>query len=123
MDRAKGIAYCGLACCLCSEDCPGCRYDGCSGREWCKSLKCCKQMSYDGCWECGDFPCDNPMLSKLRIRVFAKFAKEYGKEMLMQALEKNEADGMVYHYHGQLTGDYDVPETEEGIKKLILKGL
>ena len=30
MEREKGIAYCGLACCVCSENvlCPGCRSGG-----------------------------------------------------------------------------------------------
>jgi hypothetical protein len=29
---------------------------------------------------------------------------------------------MVYHYEGQLVGDYDVPDTEDGIIELILHG-
>jgi hypothetical protein len=37
-------------------------------------------------------------------------------------LERNEMAGLVYHYEGQLTGDYDSPETEEGIWELILRG-
>ena len=48
MEREKGIAYCGLACCVCSENvlCPGCRSGGCPGRETCKPFNCCikKQM-------------------------------------------------------------------------------
>ena len=74
----------------------------------------------NGCWECSEFPCDNPMLNKLRVRAFAKFVSENGEEKFMDLLEKNEKAGLIYHYEGQLIGDYDKPDTEEGIKKLIL---
>lgn len=40
----------------------------------------------------------------------------------MDLLEKNEKSGLVYHYNGQLVGDYDNPETEEKIIELILTG-
>jgi len=122
IDRSKGIAYCSLACCLCGENshCPGCRNEGCQNKYWCKSFNCCKQKSLNGCWECSDFPCDNPMLNKLRVRTFAKCVSEYGEEKFMDLLEKNEKAGIIYHYEGQLIGDYDKPETEEGIKQLIL---
>lgn len=124
MDRTKGVAYCGLACCVCSEnaDCAGCRNEGCKGKDWCKSFSCCKEKGLNGCWECEQFPCNNPMLNKLRVRTFAKFIAEYGEVKLMDLLERNEAMGIVYHYEGQLVGDYDVPETEEGIRDLILYG-
>lgn len=125
MNRIKGIAYCGLACCVCSENdsCAGCRNDGCKDKEWCKSFLCCKEKGLDGCWECSDFPCDNPMLDKLRIRTFANFIAEYGEYKLMNALEKNELSGIIYHYEGQIVGDYDKLQTEEEIKALILQGL
>ena len=48
MKRELGIARCGLACCLCSEnvECKGCRLDGfkdlswCKDAEWCENRKC-----------------------------------------------------------------------------------
>lgn len=125
MDRTKGIAYCGLACCVCSEnaDCAGCRNDGCKDKEWCKSFNCCKEKGLNGCWECSDFPCNNQMLDKLRVRTFAKFIGENGEEKLMDLLEKNEKSGLVYHYEGQLVGDYDIPKTEDEIIQLILQGI
>ncbi|MEG1557115.1 MAG: DUF3795 domain-containing protein [Oscillospiraceae bacterium] len=124
MDRKKGVAYCGLACCVCSENatCAGCQNEDCKDKEVCKSFSCCKKKGLNGCWECSDFPCSNQMLDKLRVRTFAKFIAEYGKERLMDALEKNEAAGVVYHYDGQLVGDYDMPKTEAEIKHLILFG-
>ena len=124
MDRQKGIAFCGLACALCSEaaHCVGCRDDGCADREWCTNLKCCRARRLNGCWECAEFPCSGTMLDKVRIRAFATFAREYGVEMLLDCLERNEQAGMVYHHPGKLTGDYDAAESEEGIMELILHG-
>lgn len=125
MDKVKGVAYCGLACCVCGENagCAGCRNEGCSDKEWCKSFNCCKEKGLNGCWQCPDFPCDNPMLQKLRVRTFAKFIAECGEDRLVEALGNNEARGMIYHYPGQLVGDYDKPQSEAEIKRLILDGL
>ena len=124
MDRSKGIAYCGLACCVCSHntDCAGCRNEGCNIWEECKSYHCCQDKGVNGCWECDEFPCDNPMFDTPRVRAFAAFIAEYGEERLLNCLKRNEAAGLVYHYAGELKGDYDIPETEEEIKCLILRG-
>jgi hypothetical protein len=124
MVRQKGIAFCGLACALCSENsaCAGCRNEGCEDKESCKNFQCCKTKNINGCWECDEFPCTGNMLDNRRIRAFARFAGEYGVEFLLDCLEKNEKAGIVYHYPGQLDGDYDVPETEESIFELLLNG-
>lgn len=121
--KEKGIAYCGLACCVCSENenCVGCRNEGCKDKEWCKSFNCCKEKEINGCWECDEFPCDNPMLNKLRIRTFAEFILENGEEKLINELQKNEAKGVLYHYKNQLIGDYDLAKNKDEIKNLILK--
>jgi hypothetical protein len=63
------------------------------------------------------------MLNKLRVRTFAKFIGEYGEGKLMDALEKNEIKGIVYHYSGELVGDYDEPLSEEATRDLILQEL
>lgn len=125
MDRKKGIAYCGLACCVCGENatCTGCRNEGCKDKDWCKPFKCCKEKGLNGCWECPDFPCKNRMLDQLRIRTFAKFIAEFGEKKLLDALEKNESDGIKYHYNGKLSGDYDRLQSEEEIIQLLLRGL
>lgn len=122
MERRKGIACCGLACCLCSENgiCAGCRNDGCSGKDWCKSLRCCREKGLNGCWECGGFPCDNPMFQKPKVVAFVRFASEFGAEKLMDLLERNESAGVVYHRNGFI-GDYDL-ETEEAVWNLIVSG-
>ena len=55
----NAIAYCGLACCVCSEnkDCIGCQDGGCESYGWCKNYNCCKEKGLNGCWECSEFPC------------------------------------------------------------------
>ena len=110
-DAGKGMALCGLACCVCSENptCAGCRNEGCKDRSWCQPFNCCKQKKLNGCWECPAFPCDNPMFNKQRVRAFAAFVLEHGEAALIRALQKNEADGVLYHYPGRLVGDYDLP--------------
>lgn len=123
MDRSKGMAFCGLACCVCGDkECPGCKNEGCKDKDWCKNFKCYKEKNYNGCWECGDFPCSGGMLDKMRIRAFAAFIKENGEDVIMDCLERNEKNGVVYHHEGKLTGDYDVFETEEEIISFLKNG-
>jgi hypothetical protein len=62
------------------------------------------------------------MLDKIRVRTFANFIKEYGEEFFLECIERNEKDGIVYHYPNSITGDYDKYETEEEIVNMILKG-
>lgn len=123
MKRELGIAFCGLACCLCSEaeNCPGCRNSGCPGHEDCKNYLCCREKGISGCWECEDFPCGQGMHGSVRIQAFAAFARKYGAEKLLDCLEKNEKAGVVYHRPGSLTGDYDLAD-ESKIFRLLLEG-
>lgn len=117
----NNVAYCGLACCVCSENdkCVGCQNGGCDIHGWCKNYNCCREKGLNGCWECADFPCEGGMLNKPRIRAFALFAKEYGVEELTKCLLLNKENGIIYHYEGQLIGDYDKCETEEEIIMMI----
>ncbi len=119
-----GIAYCGLACCLCSRGgtCPGCQAGGCDIHAWCKNYNCCREQGLNGCWECDRFPCQGGMLDKLRVRAFARFAGEYGTDRLIDYLLRNETDHIIYHYEGQLVGDYDKAESEEEVLQMILQG-
>ena len=124
MEKQKGIGYYGLACAICSENtnCAGCRNGGCKNKDWCKNLRCCKEKGLDGCWECEEFLCEESTVNTIRIRAFARFIKKYGTDFLLQCLEKNERDGMIYHYPGKFTGDYDIPKTEDEIIDMILNG-
>lgn len=117
----KGVAYCGLACCVCSENdqCLGCRMDGCANKDWCKNRRCCMEQALEGCWQCSQFPCKSTMLEKTRVRAFAAYIRDHGAAQLIQALGRNEASGLMYHYPGKLTGDYDIFEHEDEIIRFI----
>lgn len=124
-DPSKGLAYCGLACCVCSENknCAGCRNDGCKGKDWCRSHSCCKTGGKKGCWECREYPCGYPMLEKPRIKAFAEYMKQYGEQDLIAALGRNEGNGVLYHYPGKLTGDYDLFQTQEELFRFLRQGI
>lgn len=124
MQRERGIAYCGLACCLCQDppDCVGCKQGGCKDKENCKNYVCCTTKNLDGCYSCQQFACQDSILHKVRIQAFSLFIKKYGEEKLLDCLERNELQGMVYHYPGGHVGDYDQYDTVEDIIHVILHG-
>lgn len=82
MKRELGIARCGLACCLCSEN-----------------------VTCAGCSECNE-SCRKGLLQKIKPYAFNLFIKRYGKDALLDCLEQNEKKGVVYHRSG-VNGDYD----------------
>ena len=130
MKREIGLAYCGLACCVCDKNdtCVGCRNEGCTGREWCLHYNCCREKGLNGCWECDEFPCDknqngfNMHKKKYRALAFAEFIQEHGEDAMLDCLARNEAAGIVYHYPGTLDGDYDKCATGEQVKHMLATG-
>ena len=116
MKREMEIARCGLACCLCSqnEDCHGCGLQGCTGSAWCENLKCSKGKNLKGCYEC-ETPCEKGLLKKVKPNAFTMFARLYGVQELLDCLERNEKNGIIYHRSG-IDGDYD---DFEDINKLV----
>lgn len=124
-DPAKGMGFCGLACCLCRENktCPGCKNKGCPDQNECQNYNCCQEKGLKGCWACADFPCRSDMLQKLRVRAFGKYMAQKGSDRLMAALKNNEEQGVLYHYEGQLTGDYDLLQSETEIFQFLDRGL
>lgn len=122
MKRELGIARCGLACCLCSENehCGGCRSGDCPDKDRCENRKCsiAKGLSY--CFEC-DIDCRKGLLSKIKPLGFTLFAKKYGMEKLLDCLEKNEARGIVYHREG-ISGDYDDFDNTDDLIEFIRTG-
>lgn len=58
MKRELGIARCGLACCLCSENstCSGCDSGECPDKDWCENRKCSiekglgRSMAWNSFW-------------------------------------------------------------------------
>lgn len=124
MDLEKGIAYCGLACCLCDEEksCKGCKQGACKEQEKCKPFLCSQTRKLESCWQCSEFPCTNSMFDSLRIRTFVRFIQQYGEEKLLECLKRNEQQGVVYHYPNKLIGDYDQFSTETELINFLLNG-
>ena len=130
MKRELGIARCGLACCICSENeiCKGCRRDGfkelswCKDAEWCVNRKCVLERNLRGCYECDPENCDKGLYKdKIKPKAFAIYAKRYGLEELLDCLERNEKKGIVYHRSG-IIGDYDGFTTVDELIDFIKTG-
>lgn len=122
MKRELGIARCGLACCLCSENehCSGCNSDDCPDKEWCENRKCSMEKGLSGCYICGE-DCKKGLLQKIKPYGFTLFIKRYGTEALLDCLEENEKRGIVYHRDG-INGDYDDFDDAEELIKFIQTG-
>lgn len=119
----KDLAICGLACVLCShEDCPGCKVRGCGEENGCSVYKCATEKGYDGCYQCEEFPCDEKMLHGIRNRAFNQYARQFGKQSLLNRLQDNFENGIAYHGMNGAKGDYDSLETEDEIMQLIQFG-
>lgn len=130
MKRELGIARCGLACCLCSEnsECKGCKRDGflelswCKDAEWCENRKCVIEKKISGCYECDPKNCRKGLYSKnVKARAFAEYAKKFGLEELLDCLERNEKAGIIYHREG-IIGDYDDFDNTEDLIQFIKTG-
>lgn len=120
MKRELGIARCGLACCLCSENCSGCNSGECPDREWCENRKCSLSKSIGHCYEC-EGECRKGLLAKIKPYGFTEFVKKYGEKELLDCLERNEANGIVYHRNG-IMGDYDDFDDVEKLMDFIKTG-
>lgn len=115
MKKELGIAKCGLACALCSENvtCKGCKLDGfveldwCKDANWCENRKCLISKGLEACYLCDEADCKKGLFkNKIKPRAFNEFIKRYSLEELLNCLERNEKNGVVYHRHG-IMGDYD----------------
>lgn len=107
MKREMGIARCGLACCLCSENekCHGCDSGECPGVSWCENRYCSMEKGLTACYECETL-CRKGLLGKIKPYGFTLFIQRYGVEELLDCLQRNESAGVIYHRQG-ITGDYD----------------
>ena len=74
MKRELGIARCGLACCLCSENehCSGCNSGECPDKDRCENRKCSIENNYTHCHECKT-ECRRGLLSKIKPYGFTLF--------------------------------------------------
>ena len=122
MKRELGIARCGLACCLCSENdhCSGCNSGDCPDKEWCENRRCSINKGLSNCFEC-DEECRKGLLSKIKPYGFTLFIKRYGVNVLLDCLERNEQNSIVYHRDG-INGDYDDFDDVEELINFIKSG-
>ncbi len=122
MKRELGIARCGLACCLCSENvkCGGCTSGECTDKDWCENLKCSREKGITNCFLC-ESDCKKGLLAKIKPYGFTLFVKRYGVETLLDCLERNEKNGVVYHREG-FNGDYDDFNDVEELIEFIKTG-
>ena len=123
MKRELGIARCGLACCLCSENthCSGCNSGDCPDKEWCENRKCSMEKGISNCFVCND-NCRKGLLGKIKPYGFTLFIKRYGVEELLNCLERNEKNGIIYHRDG-INGDYDDFNDVEKLIEFIKTGV
>lgn len=123
MKRELGIARCGLACCLCSENvkCNGCTSNECPDNDWCENKKCSVEKELSHCYMCRE-DCKKGLLRKIKPYAFTMFIKKYGEEKLLDRLEENEKNGIVYHRDG-IFGDYDDFDDVEQLINFILTGM
>ena len=123
MKRELGIARCGLACCLCSENakCNGCGSNECPDTNWCENRKCSIEKGISHCYRCQE-DCQKGLLHKIKPYSFTLFMKRYGEDALLDCLEENEKKGILYHREG-ITGDYDDFDDAEKLIHFILTGV
>lgn len=122
MKRELGIARCGLACCLCSENehCSGCNSGECPDKNWCENRKCSLSKNLGHCYNCNE-DCKKGLLGNIKPYAFALFVKRYGEECLLNCLERNGNNGIIYHRES-LNGDYDGFEDVEKLIEFIKTG-
>lgn len=122
MKRELGIARCGLACCLCTENvsCDGCNSGGCPGYNDCENRLCSIEKKMNHCYECEE-DCKRGLLQKIKPYAFNLFIKRYGEEELLNCLERNEKNGVIYHREG-ICGDYDDFDDVERLLEFIKTG-
>lgn len=123
MKRELGIARCGLACCLCSENehCAGCNSGQCPDKEWCENRKCSIEKGLSHCCACNETDCRKGLLNKTKPYGFSEFIRRYGEKELLDCLERNEKNGIVYHRDG-IMGDYDYFDDVEALIEFIKVG-
>ena len=72
------------------------------------------------CFEC-DKECRKGLLSKIKPYGFTLFIKRYGVNVLLDCLERNEQNGIIYHRDG-INGDYDDFDDVEELINFIKSG-
>lgn len=78
------------------------------------------QKGVSHCYAC-EADCRKGLLSKIKPYGFTLFVKRYGEDVLLDCLERNEKNGVVYHREG-IVGDYDDFSDVEALIAFIQTG-
>ena len=96
--------------------------DWCKDAQWCENRKCCIAKGITACYECGESNCKKGLFVKTpKAAGFTEFVRRYGKDELLDCLERNEKAGIVYHREG-IIGDYDEFDDIEKLIEFIRTG-
>lgn len=85
-----------------------------------KTEKCSISKKISHCYECNE-KCRKGLLGKIKPYAFTEFVRRYGEEHLLDCLERNEKNGVVYHRDG-INGDYDDFDDVETLIEYIRTG-
>lgn len=90
----------------------------------CFVKQCVRKKGIEGCFTCPDYPCGNDwgLFQSKRNKAFLRYAREFGKQALIDRLRVNYENGITYQEPGKSGGDYDVLETEYEIYQLLRYG-
>ena len=66
--------------------------------------------------------CKKGLLNKIKPYSFTLFIKRYGEDKLLDCLEENDKNGIIYHREG-INGDYDDFDDAEKLINFILTGV
>jgi len=81
---------------------------------------CSKRKHYGHCYEC-DEECDKGWFYLIKPYGFTLFAGLYGEEELLDCLERNEQNGVIYH-RNVFHGDYDDFDDVDDLIEFIRTG-
>lgn len=113
----NGFGSCALPCFLCGsrEKCPGC---GKTEGFTCPTFLCCSKKGLEHCSACGEENCGIGIMNTAKAKGFSRYARKHDFSGLRERLLENEAAGAVYE-RASAFGDYDEPETEEDVERLL----
>ena len=89
-------------------------------KDWCENRKCSISRGIPGCCAC-DAERRKGLLAKTKPYGFTLFVRRFGMETLLDCLERNAHNGIVYHREG-ISGDYDGFESVESLLAFIRSG-
>lgn len=108
------------AACVPKIPCVPCNSGECPDKDWCENRKCSLAKKLEHCYE-RDERCTKGLLAKIKPYAFTQFVKRYGEKYLLDCLERNEKNEVVYHREG-VTGDYDGFDDAETLIEFIKTG-